>query len=228
MEHKYHRTCIKLAWFGEVLLWPLQGMEIPGGGVLGNCSGGLQQSCSWYRGGGVDCVGAGGHPLLLHSRSHESQGMEHYTTPSKKNHPSQTLSTLSRPILRTPRLHPKHASKTRERHYIDQPKIYKINENNEMYTPKIAEQIFKSSKLIEHHACVTANLWMVCTRIPSSHSAGPRRSWVPSSATDTKMQNKYTVFHALTPHPPAPRKKVKLLKPWSICIFIFSAYLLIK
>ena len=47
---------------------------------------------------------------------------EHYTTPSKKNHPSQTLSTLFRPILRTPQLHPKYASRTRERHYIDQPK----------------------------------------------------------------------------------------------------------
>ena len=40
----------------------------------------------------------------------------------KKKHPSQTLSTLFRPILRTPRLHPKYASRTRERHYIDQPK----------------------------------------------------------------------------------------------------------
>ena len=73
----------------------------------GDCSGGLQQSCSWYIGGGVDCAGAEGHPLLLHSRSHESQGMEHYTTPSKKNHPSQTLSTLFRPILRTPPTRPK-------------------------------------------------------------------------------------------------------------------------
>ena len=97
-----------------------------------------------FTGGGVDCAGVGGHPLLLHSRSHESQGMEHYTTPSKKNHPSQTLSTLFMPILRTPRLHPKYASRTRERHYIDQPKksTKSKNENNEMYTPKIAEQIF--------------------------------------------------------------------------------------
>ena len=109
-------------------------------------------------------------------------------------------------------------------------KIYKINENNEMYTPKIAEQIFKSpqanraprmrySKFVDgvHPDPLVSLCW-----------AEPRRSWVPSSATDTKIQNKYTVFHALTPPPPPMKTKIKLLKPWSICISIFSAYRLIK
>ena len=68
--------------------------------------------------------------------------------------------------------------------------IYSINHHNGMYTPKIAEFIFKSPQANRAPVWDTINSWMVCTRIPWSLCAGLRRSWVPSSTTDTIIQNR--------------------------------------